>query len=171
MAKRGKKINRKDVVIANKTLEKELRNQHNRFNFLKSEIITHLKKPQIIPKLPIGWIGFALLKDVLDLLDLTIIGIIATTVFAIVFNIALFIWMTRKVGFVKKRIYKMAARFIAIALAELIPILKFIPFTIVLVLLIHYEHTKVVKGIIQTTNIIQRELGKRNLDIQDVVRQ
>jgi len=151
-----------------KKLTTVLRKEGNKENFNETELSYSLKRKPKIPPFPATVLSLAILKDSLDLLDLTVIGIIATTIFSILFTIFLFIWtLKRGVGLVTKRIFKIVAKFIALLLLDFIPFIKILPFTVVYVVLVYNSHTKVVKALVKTILFIEGELKREDLTLEE----
>ncbi len=104
--------------------------------------------PPQVPSFPTLMFGMALVKDMLDVLDFTVIGVIATFLFSIVFAFALALWSLGKIsgGWWKKiLIRKLLVRFAITFAIEMIPFIRIVPTNIVFVLLAHYHETKVAK--------------------------
>ncbi|MBC7981856.1 hypothetical protein H7X65_02155 [Candidatus Parcubacteria bacterium] len=99
---------------------------------------------QSIPSFPYIPAYLAIVKDLLDFADITGVGIIITTIISIIATCALFVWAWGKTSFKAWR-EKIIRWLIISAIIELIPAIKFIPSTLILVLLIHYRETKAIK--------------------------
>lgn len=103
--------------------------------------------PQI-PSFPNLMFGMALVKDLLDVLDFTIVGAVFTFFFSIVFAFALALWSLGKIsgGWWKKvLIRKLLVRYAITITLEMIPFIKIVPANMVFVLLAHYHETKIAK--------------------------
>lgn len=104
--------------------------------------------PPQIPSFPVLMFGMALVKDLLDVLDFTGVGVIATFFFTIVFAFVLALWSLGKIsgGWWKKAlIRKLLVRFAITFTVEMIPFVKIVPTNVVFVLLAHFHETKVAK--------------------------
>lgn len=99
---------------------------------------------QNIPHFPYIPAYLAIVKDLLDSADITGVGVIVTTIISVIAAGALFVWMWGKSSF-KAWKEKMIRWFIISIIIELIPGIKFIPSTLILVLLVHYRETKAIK--------------------------
>jgi hypothetical protein len=105
------------------------------------EKILQDEKPEA-PDFPYLILFLALLKDILDTLDLTGIGAVVTTLLSALVGVILFAWLYR--GFSgpawkKKHAEKMAKRLLLVLGLEFIPILKIIPTNTIWVLMSHFE--------------------------------
>ncbi|MBC7981458.1 hypothetical protein H7X65_00080 [Candidatus Parcubacteria bacterium] len=99
---------------------------------------------QSIPHFPYIPVYLAIVKDLLDFADITGVGIIVTTILSIIASCALIVWAWGKTSF---RAWKeKILRWLIISIIiELIPAVKFIPSTVILVLLIHYREIKAIR--------------------------
>lgn len=115
--------------------------------------------PEKAPPFPVVIFIFALLKDLIDTAELTIIGIVITKILTIIFAVILFFWILGKAsgGWWKKKVIKwLWKRYVAVIIIELIPIVGLIPANAIFVLMAHKRETKVVKAI----NFALEELKK-----------
>ena len=94
----------------------------------------------------------SLVKDILDIpLELSVIGIIVTTLLSAIIYVILFFWSLGKLsgGWWKKRlIKKLWRRFIICGVIEFllpVPWIKMIPANVIFTLMTHYSETKLVK--------------------------
>jgi len=90
----------------------------------------------------------ALLKDGVDAGDITIIGVVFTTIFSFITTIILFFWTFNKIkhGYFKKKFLKRTLWLLAgTVLVEWIPLLKIIPTESIYVLLVHFRQKKIVR--------------------------
>jgi hypothetical protein len=131
----------------------------NRDLFNDGDELLVAKKPPITPSFPVIIVGLAILKDFLDVLDLSIIGIIFTTITSILVSLILAFWTFGRAsgGWWKKRLIKwLIKRFIIMLGLELIPFFKIIPATTIFILMAHYREKKMVK----IANLILEELHR-----------
>ncbi len=108
-----------------------------------------IAEPPEKPEFP--WIIFlaAVIKDILDVpLELTLVGIILTTVLSFILSIVLFFWILGKAsgGWWKKKIISwLWSRYVAVIILEFIPFFKIIPTTTIFIYMAHKRETKLVK--------------------------
>ncbi len=106
-------------------------------------------RPPSLPGFPYIIFPIAVLKDLLDFGDLTIVGIVVTTVLSFVLSVILFLWILGKMGgsglWKRRRIGKLLIRWGITVTIEFIPLFKIIPTNVIFVLLTHYDETKIVK--------------------------
>lgn len=115
--------------------------------------------PEKEPPFPTVIFIFAILKDLIDTAELTIIGIIVTKILTVIFGVILFFWVLGKAsgGWWKKKVIKwLWKRYIAVLIIELIPFAGLIPANTIFILMAHKRETKVVKAI----NLALEELKK-----------
>jgi hypothetical protein len=127
--------------------------------FAQEDIQTLSGGPNSIPPFPIFIVFFAATKDVLDSLDLTLIGIIFTTLLTFTIGVTIAIWMLGKMkgGFWKKALIKWFwKRFLLAFMIELLPFGKIIPATTILVLMAHYRELKIVKLLNASLEILKK---------------
>lgn len=104
------------------------------------------------PLFPITILSIAIFKDVIDLAS---VGLLGWAGF-IIFSIVLWVWMTTKSGFIYKFLWKwFLRRYVFFALVGIIPGLNFLPEATILVLLIHYKETKIVKTLYKNLERLQ----------------
>lgn len=106
------------------------------------------ERPPSIPSFPLLMVTAGLIKDAVDVLDLTIVGVIAAFFFSIVFAFIMFFWSLGKIsgGWWKKGMIKWVLRRAGIVLIlEIFPFIQIIPATTVFILLAHYHETKIAK--------------------------
>lgn len=139
-----------------KKIRKVLKDIHNDFSVEGIDI--NIKKPSGLPKFPQALLGLAILKDILDPLSFTVIGIIVTTIFAFAVDAIILVWTIKKIGFAKKYLYRKAAKWIAFGVVGLIPWLSALPETTVLVVLLHNSHTKLVRLVIQNIEAVEQAI-------------
>ncbi|TSC86998.1 MAG: hypothetical protein G01um10148_103 [Parcubacteria group bacterium Gr01-1014_8] len=104
--------------------------------------------PQEEPDFPFVIVATAVLKDLLDGLDLSIIFIILTTVLSVLLTIILFLWVVGKLGggwWKRQLIRWLWTRYVATILLEFIPFLKMVPAATIFVLMAHHHEKKSVK--------------------------
>jgi len=91
----------------------------------------------------------AVMKDLLDIpLELSIIGIILTTMLSFVLSIVLFIWVLGKLsgGWWKKRIIRwLWIRYVAVIILEFFPFFKIVPATTIFIYMAYKREKKIVK--------------------------
>lgn len=114
---------------------------------LSNEEIDEFKisKPDI-PSFPFIIFFLAILKDILDFAELTIIGIIISWIITIIFVIIVFFWTLKKVGFIRKFIIK---RLVLMAAVALIPIVGLIPEASIFILWMHFREVKYVGDVLK----------------------
>ncbi len=115
----------------------------------ESEAKLLAETPAVRPDFPFIIFGLAALKDILDIpLELTIIGIVFTTVFSFLIAFVLFFWCFGKVGggwWKKKLIRWLWNRYVIAIVLEFIPFIKMVPVTTIFILMAHYKEVKLVK--------------------------
>jgi hypothetical protein len=91
----------------------------------------------------------ALLKDTLDIpLELSIIGIVLTTILSFFIAVAIFFWCKGKMsgGWWKKKVIRwLWIRYVAVVILEFIPFFKLIPATTIFVWMVHNKEKEIVK--------------------------
>lgn len=122
-----------------------------------------VEAPPQKPEFPFLMVFVAVLKDILDIpLELTLVGIIFTTIFSLIIGLVLFIWCFGKIsgGWWKKKIIGwLWKRYIFTIILEFIPFIKIIPVTTIFVFMVHYKELKLVK----LANQVLEELKKSGL--------
>lgn len=116
------------------------------------------------PKFPFFIVCIALLKDLLDALDLTVVGIFLTTLFTFILGAILFIWLWRDMSgpaWKKKHAEKMAKRLLAVVGLEFIPFLKIIPINTVWVLMNHYEKKNLAQALNDALSFLPARIRSR----------
>ncbi len=114
----------------------------------------HEKRP--IPEIPFMIIYLALIKDLLDFAELTGFAIIITIPISLLSSGILIYWSWNKTSFRAWR-EKLLRWLIVSILIELIPGLNFIPATLILVMIIHYNETQVVRLINTTIDFLDEK--------------
>ncbi|MEK7185641.1 MAG: hypothetical protein AAB726_03395 [Patescibacteria group bacterium] len=107
-----------------------------------------VEDPPEEPNFPYLMLMAAILKDVLDSLDLSIVGIILTTIFSFIFAITMFIWCLGKLKgrFWKKYIIRwLWKRYVVVIIIEFIPFFKIFPIATIFVLMAHHHEKKIVR--------------------------
>jgi hypothetical protein len=100
------------------------------------------------PSFPGLMVSLALLKDVLDGLEITGVGILVTTALSFLLALVLFLWMLDKLSggwWKKKLVRKLFIKYGLAITIEFIPVLKLIPTATIFVLMAHYDETKIVR--------------------------
>lgn len=106
-----------------------------------------IKNPPQKANFPFLIFPLAVLKDIVDALDLTGVGAIFTMVTSFVLVIILFIWFLGKMqgGWWKKKMLTWLLKRLGLVIViECIPLLKIIPATTILILMAHFRETKIV---------------------------
>lgn len=114
----------------------------------ESDVKLLTEAPPVQPDFPFIMVGIAVLKDLLDTLDLTLIGIVFTTVFSFLIAFVLFFWFFGKMSgarWKKKLIKRLWKKYIIAIVIEFIPFMKIIPATTILVFMAHYKEVELVK--------------------------
>jgi hypothetical protein len=112
-----------------------------------------------LPPFPLFMFIIAVLKDLIDIADITLVGVIITTIASVIFSVILFFWLFGKVSgkWWKKRVFKwLWKRYVAAIIIEFIPFLKIAPTMAIFVIMAHRRETKVVRAI----NFALEELKK-----------
>lgn len=115
------------------------------------------------PSFPLFIFSLAILKDVLDFAQLTIIGIILSWAVTIVFAIIALFWCMGKAGFLKKRF--VIKPLVSMVTVGLLPVLGFLPEASVFVLWMHYRETKYVGDILKSLENIQQNKALREYKV------
>jgi hypothetical protein len=100
------------------------------------------------PQFPTVMLTLALLKDLFDAVDATLILIVLTTVLSFVISLVLFLWILGKMGggwWKRKIIKKLWVKWGIATVIEFIPLGKIIPATTIFVLMVHYDESKIVR--------------------------
>lgn len=129
---------------------KEIREVFNseKEDFDEEDALDVLNNPPDPVHFPIFIFTLSVTKDALDMLDLTLIGIVVTTLFTIFTSITIFFWMFGKVKgkWWKKKILRfLIRRSIIMIFGEMLPFIKMIPTTTIFVLMAHYKEKKIVR--------------------------
>lgn len=106
-----------------------------------------VKEKPVEPSFPFIMLPIAILKDVLDVGDILVIGVVVTTAISFVVAIVIFLWILGKLsgGWWKKGMIRwLWTRYIIAIAIEFTPFGKIIPATTILVLMAHYRDKKVV---------------------------
>lgn len=98
------------------------------------------------PSFPLIIFSIAILKDVLDFAELSIIGIILSWAATIIFALIIWFWTLGKVSFVKKMIIRRLALMIAIAL---VPVIDLLPEASIFILWVHFREVKYIGDILR----------------------
>ncbi len=108
-----------------------------------------LEKPPEKPGFPFIILPLAVLKDLLDIPgELSIIGILVTTVLSFILALILFFWVMGKLGggwWKKRMIGWLWRRYIVAMCIEFLPFGKMIPATTIFVLMAYHHEKKIVK--------------------------
>jgi len=132
----------KTLATALKGISNELDTQYN-----ESDAQLLIKEKPVEPNFPFIMLSIAILKDILDAADLSVIGVIVTTPITFVIAIVLFIWILGKLsgGWWKKGMIRwLWTRYILAMAIEFTPFGKMIPATTILILMAHYREKKIV---------------------------
>lgn len=135
-----------DVVRTFQEIREVFSAEHEEFD--EEDAIEVLNNPPDPVHFPIFIFVLSVVKDIMDMLDLTLIGIIVTTLFSIFASITIFFWMFGKVKgkWWKKKILRfLIRRAIIMICAEVLPFIKMIPTTTIFVLMAHYKEKKIVR--------------------------
>lgn len=100
------------------------------------------------PSFPTLMFGFAAMKDMLDVADLSIIGMFITYPLSVLVGIIIFVWIWNKVRYsgVKKQMVGWLWRRYALAMiVEFIPGFKLVPANMILIAMAHYKEKKLVQ--------------------------
>lgn len=116
------------------------------------EELSEARSDLSIPAFPLVIFFIAILKDVLDFAELSIIGILLSWIATIIFALIIWFWTIGKVGFVKKMIIRRLALMIAIAL---IPVVDLLPEASIFVLWVHLRETKYIGDLLQAFEKIE----------------
>lgn len=115
----------------------------------EDEVILINKAPKA-PQFPFIIVLMAIFKDIVDFLNLTLVGAPIPVVAAFIVGIVLFFWVLGKAsgGWWKKKLIKwLWNRYIVALLIEFIPFINMVPATTIFILLAHYREKKLVKAI------------------------
>jgi hypothetical protein len=107
-----------------------------------------IKNPPKQPAFPDVILTMALVKDGIDIGDVTVLGIVGTTVLSFVITIVLLFWFRGKMKgrwWKKVIIKKLWVWILGALIIEYIPFLKIIPTTTILVLMAYYREKKIVR--------------------------
>ncbi len=163
-SRRSREANPARQPRRSKVYFKALRNarriiKDNQDLFNDGDELLMVKKPPVTPPFPVIIVGLAILKDFLDVLDVSIIGIIFTTIASILVSIILAFWTFGRAsgGWWKKRLFTwLIKRFLIMLGLELVPFFKIIPATTIFILMAHYREKKLVK----IANLVLEELHR-----------
>ena len=109
------------------------------------------------PDFPYIIFSIAVLKDIIDPIDISGIGVILTTATSFLVTLIIFIWFMGKMNLsgakrsIINRLWKrmiqskLWLRFIGLIGLEYVPFLKILPGTTILILMIHFSEKKIVK--------------------------
>jgi len=103
----------------------------------------------IKPDFPYIIVTAAIIKDLLDIpLDVSVVGIILTTILSFILFLVLFMWVLGKLGggwWKKKIIRWLWIRYIAAIILEFVPFFQIVPATTIFILMAHYKEKKIVR--------------------------
>ena len=109
------------------------------------------------PSFPIFILMAAILKDFIDILDFTFLGIIVSSVATFILTLIIFLWMLGKLNFYQKALLRWFwKRFIVIMFIEYIPFLSIVPGMTFLVLIAHYREKKIVREFLMILEILEK---------------
>lgn len=137
---------------------KEILQKEGYFQDGDVENLLSTKKVEL-PPFPLFMFIIAILKDLIDIADITLVGIIVTTIVSAIFSVILFFWLFGKVSgkwWKKKVVGWLWKRYVAAIIIEFIPFLKLAPTMTIFIIMAHRRETKVVKAI----NFALEELKK-----------
>lgn len=129
---------------------KEIREIFNseKEDFDEEDALDVLNNPPDPVHFPIFIFALSVTKDIIDMFDLTLIGIVVTTLFSVFATITIFFWMFGKVKgkWWKKKILRyLIRRSIIMICVEIMPFVKMIPTTTIFVFMAHYKEKKIVR--------------------------
>lgn len=107
-----------------------------------------IRGKETVPRFPFNIFCIALIKDILDGLSLTGVGLILTVLATIPISLILFFWLFNKIhgGWWKKGVIKwLWKRYFLTIIVEFIPGFQLVPATTIFVLMAHHKENKVVK--------------------------
>jgi hypothetical protein len=124
-----------------------------------------LNLPETVAPLAFPLILFsaAVIKDFADILDITVLGIVFTTLGSFIIWFWTFMWLLGKRGIVEKIIKKMKKTIIFLFIADLIPGVKIISGASFLILMI-YLNSKKAAAESQATNAAIIRLAKKTIN-------
>jgi hypothetical protein len=137
----------------------------NNTNLKQKDVIVFFKQAKNIiggnfkkrrqPSIPYVAISLALSKDVLDYVQISGVGLLITVPISVIASASLIYWAWGKTSF---RAWKeKILRWLIISIIiELFPLSSFIPATLILVLIIHYNEIKVIRLINLTLDYMKR---------------
>lgn len=139
------------LLLAQQRKEAERAFTEEGLSYEPEEITEILRTPEPgIPSFPYLLLILALIKDLLDSLDLTGVGAILTTVLSLLMGGILFVWILAKfkgAAWKRKQAKKMAARLLLVCGVEFIPFLKIIPSNTIWVLMAYSDEKRAAEGI------------------------
>jgi hypothetical protein len=137
----------------------------DRTNLKQSDVIAFLKKAKNIigddfkkrkqPSIPYIAISLALSKDILDYVQISGAGLLITIPVSVIASASLIYWAWGKTSFRAWK-EKILRWFIISIIIELFPVSSFIPATLILVLIIHYNETKAIRLINLTLDYMKK---------------
>lgn len=134
--------------------------EHNESDLLEADDIdVMMDEPPSNPTFPYFIASLALVKDAIDLTELTVILMILTKVLAVLISLILMFWVLGRGGggwWKKKLIRWVWLRYFAALVIEILPFFAIVPATTIFVLMVHYQEKKIVK----IANTILEELRK-----------
>lgn len=107
-----------------------------------------LINPPKRPGFPFLIVGVAALKDLLDTLDVTGIGVFFTTVLSLILALIMGLWSFGKMsgGWWKKRLIRwLLIRYLLVVIIEFIPGIKIIPTNTIFIIMAHNKEKKIVQ--------------------------
>lgn len=119
-----------------------------------------IKNPPKNPRFPYIIVALAILKDLLDVGDLSIVGIVLTTAVSFLIAIVLFFWTLGKLSggwWKKKMISWLWKRYILAIAIEFTPFGKIIPATTIFILMAHYREKRIVKVLNEALEELHRK--------------
>ena len=101
-----------------------------------------------IPSFPYLMVFAGIIKDMVDVLDFTIVGTIAVFFFSLIFSFILMFWCLGKIsgGWWKRGMIRWVLKRLAFCIGiEMFPFVQLIPATTTFILLAHFRETKIAK--------------------------
>ncbi len=125
--------------------------------------LKHIEEdPPHTTKFPYIIVALSVFKDVVDVADVTIVGVIFTTLLTGLATCIIFLWCLGKIkgGFWKKPLLRWLIMWgLATFFVEIVPYIKIAPANTIFVLMAHYRHKKIV----QLVNFALEKLHEANI--------
>ena len=122
----------------------------------RDKITADLKSPKGDARFPYVLASLALIVDGLDVIS----GGFAAFITGFIFVIANFIYIRRRMGMTARAAFKFLAKRLHWIIIKFIPVVNFIPESVIMIFLTHNRHKKIVQNMVAAAEILEGRMGK-----------